>query len=166
MATARKRQAAKRNIRKPQGKRGTSSLARAQPAVRGRTQPGARGGGRFFRIEVASGRRFIAFRNHDVGKKGGIERIAGQRPDGTWDTAGWLISKDLAHVEHGRLVPDAADARKLLSALGATPRRVVGDRFQAKDRPNVPKRTRSKPAMRRARAGNTRNASVRKEHRH
>jgi hypothetical protein len=47
------------------------------------------GAGRFFRIEVAPGRRFIAFHYHDVGKKGGVERIAGQRPDRTWATAGW-----------------------------------------------------------------------------
>jgi hypothetical protein len=83
---------------------------------------------------VAPARRFIAFRYHDVGKKGGVERIAGQRADRTWDTAGWLISKDLAHVERGRLVPDTADARKVLSALGVTPHHVIGDRFQAKVR--------------------------------
>ena len=95
----------KRSIRKAQrGRRVTSSRARAQPAGRGRAEPGARGGGRFFHIEVAPGRRFIAFRYHDVGKKGGVERIAGQRPDRTWATAGWLIGKDLAHLERGRLV--------------------------------------------------------------
>jgi hypothetical protein len=113
-------------------------------------EPSARGGGRFFRIEVAPGRRFIAFRYHDVGKKGGVERIAGQRPDRTWATAGWLIGKDLAHVERGRLVPDTVAARKVLSTLGVTPRHVRGDRFQAKDRPNVPERTKRKPTMRRA----------------
>jgi hypothetical protein len=151
MPTARKKTAAKHNIRKAQrGRRVTSSRARAQPADRGRAKPGARGGGRFFRIEVAPERRFIAFRYHDVGKKGGVERIAGQRPDGTWATAGWLISKDMAHVERGRLVPDALDARKVLSTLGVTPRRVSGDRFQATDRPNVPERKKRKPTMRRA----------------
>ena len=151
MPTARKKHAVKRSIRKAQrGRRVTSWRARAQPAGRGRAKPGARGRGRFFRIEVAPGRRFIAFRYHDVGKKGGVERIAGQRPDRTWATAGWLINKKVAHVERGRLVPDAVDARKALSPLGVTPRRVSGDRFQAKNRPKVPERKKRKPTMRRA----------------
>ena len=97
---------------------------------------------------MAPGRRFIAFRYHDVGKKGGVERVASQRPDRTWDTAGWLLSKDLAHVERGRLVPDTVDARKVLSALGATPRHVGGDRFQAKDRPQA-SRSRAQHSQRR-----------------
>src|SRR3979409_1187552 len=103
MTTARKRQAAKRNLRKPQrAGQGTSSRTRAQPAGRGRAKPGARGGGRFYRVEVAPARRFIAFRYHDVGKKGGVERIAGARADRTCDTARWLISKRLALGERGR----------------------------------------------------------------
>jgi len=109
---------------------------------------------------VAPARRFIAFRYHDVGKKGGVERIAGQRTDRTWDTAGWLISKDLAHVERGRLVPDTVAARKVLSTLGVRPRHVRGDRFQAKDRPNVPERTKRKPTMRRAQQRNIRKAPM------
>ena len=149
----------KRSIHKAQrGRRVTSTRVRAQPA--GRAEPGARGGGRFFRIEVAPGRRFIAFRYHDVGKKGGVERIAGQRPDRTWATAGWLIGKDLAHVERGRLVPDTVAARKVLSTLGVTPRHVRGDRFQAKDRPNVPERTKRKATMRRAQQRNIRKAPM------
>ena len=157
MATARKRKAGKRNILNTQrGRRGASSRAQAQPTGRGRAKPGARGGGRFFRIEVAPGSRFIAFRYHDVGKKGGVERIAGQRPDRTWGTAGWLISKDMAHVERGRLVPDTADARKLLSALGVTPHHVIGDRFQAKVLRERARGTKLKPARRRAKERNIR----------
>jgi hypothetical protein len=112
------------------------------------------------------GRRFIAFRYHDVGKKGGVERVAGQRPDRTWDTAGWLLSKDLAHVERGRLVPDTVDARKVLSALGATPRHVGGDRFQAKDRPNLSERAKANPTKRRGPQRNIRNVAVGKGSRH
>jgi hypothetical protein len=77
MATARKREAAKRTIRNTQrGRQGASSRAQAQPAGRGRAKSGARGGGRFFRIELAPGGRFIMFRYHDAGKKGGVECIA------------------------------------------------------------------------------------------
>jgi len=86
MTTARKRQAAKRNLRKPQrGGQGTSSRARAQPAGRGRAKPGARSGDRFYRIEVAPARRFIAFRYHDVGKRGvsSASRVNAQTALGT-----------------------------------------------------------------------------------
>jgi hypothetical protein len=37
---------------------------------------------------MAPGRRFIPFRYHDVGKKGGVERVSGQRPDRTWALLG------------------------------------------------------------------------------
>jgi hypothetical protein len=60
---------------------------------RGRAKPGTRGGGQFFHIEVAPTRRFVVFRYQDVGKKGGVERIAGQRQDGTWETAGGSSAK-------------------------------------------------------------------------
>jgi hypothetical protein len=110
------------------------SRSRRRPGGRGRVKPSIRGSGRFFRIEVAPARRFITFRYHDVGKKGGVERIAGQRQDGTWKTAGWLISKDMAHLERGRLVPDTAAARKVLAAIGAAPRHRAGDRFIADNR--------------------------------
>ena len=60
----------------------------------------------------------------------------------------------------GRLVPDTADARKLFKLLGARPRHVGGDRFKAKDRPNVPERKKPTPAMRRARMRNIRKAQA------
>jgi hypothetical protein len=91
-------------------------------------------------VEVRPQREFRTFRTQDVGKKGGIERVAGKRANGSWDTQKWLISKDLAHLARGRLVPDTADARKVLSRLGVAPRHVGGDRFKANDRPNVSKR--------------------------
>jgi hypothetical protein len=85
-------------------------------------------------------------------------RVAGKRASGSWDTQKWLISKEHAHRVGGRLVPDTADARKLLKVLGAPPRHVAGDRFKAKDRPNVPERKKPTPAMRRARTRNIRKA--------
>jgi hypothetical protein len=92
MATATQKQAGKSNIRKAQ-----RSPSRPGFGRRGRAKPGTRGGGQFFRIEVAPARRFVAFRYHDVGKKRGVERIAGQRQDGTWETAG----KGLAAIKRG-----------------------------------------------------------------
>jgi hypothetical protein len=80
--------------------------------------------------------------------------------------SGWLISKDLAHVQHGRLVPDTVDARKVLSALGVTPRHVVGDRFEVKGRLNVPERTKLKPPRHRVHQRHARKAPVGKARRH
>jgi hypothetical protein len=163
MASAAQRRAAKRNVRKAQAAwAGISSRAHArrQPSGRGRAKPGARGGGAFFHIEVRPRRQFRTFRTQDVGKKGGIERVAGKRSSGSWDTQEWLISKEHAHRVGRRLVPDTADARKVLKVLGAPPRHVGGDRFKAKDRPNVPERRKPTPAMRRARARNIRKAQA------
>jgi len=55
------------------------------PRAAGRAKPGTRGGGRFYRIEVAPARRFIAFRYHDVGKRGvsSASRVNAQTALGT-----------------------------------------------------------------------------------
>lgn len=115
-----------------------------------RAKPGARGTGRFYRIEVRPRTEFVTFRTHDVGREGGVERLAGKTPRGRWLTAAWLISKDMAHIERGRLVPNSRDAQTVLRQLGAPPQHVRGDRFVAKDRPNVPERAKPTPAQLRA----------------
>ncbi|WP_119268883.1 hypothetical protein [Taklimakanibacter deserti] len=61
-----------------------------------RAKPRARGGGQFFHIEVRPRRAFKSFRTQDVGRKGGIERVAGRRGRGSWDTQKWLIGKEHA----------------------------------------------------------------------
>lgn len=126
----------------------------------GRAKPGTTGKGEFFHIEVRPKSQFKTFRNQDVGKKGGLERVAGKRPSGSWDTQKWLISKEHAHVERGMLVPDTADARKVLASLGSAPRHVSGDRFKAKDRPNVPDAKKPTPAQKRAQQRNIRKAQM------
>jgi hypothetical protein len=105
---------------------------------RKRAKPGAKGGGRFYHIEVRPRGEFVLFRMQDVGGRGGIERLAGRRPSGSWDTVKWLIGKHHAHVENGRLVADTAEARKVIGMLGSAPRHVLGDRFRAKPRANIP----------------------------
>jgi hypothetical protein len=163
MVTAKQRGAAKKNIRKAgTAWRGMSAQAhaRAQPEGRRRAKPGARSGGSFFHIEVRPRREFKTFRTQDVGKKGGIERVAGKRVSGSWDTQKWLISKEHAHRVGARLVPDTADARKILKLLGTPPHHLAGDRFKATDRPNVPERAKPTPAMRRARTRNIRKAQT------
>jgi hypothetical protein len=136
------------------------TTTRAQPRGRSRAKPGSRGGGEFFHIEVRPRREFKTFRTQDVGSKGGIERVAGKRGSGSWDTQKWLISKEHAHREGRRLVGDTADARKVLKTLGAPPTHLNGDRFKAKDRPNVPERRKPTQAMRRARTTNIRKAQA------
>ena len=161
MASAAQKAAARRNIKKARKAwQGMSSPSRAggQPEGRGRARPGSRGGGDFYHIEVRPKREFQTFRTHDVGKQGGIERVAGKRSSGSWDTQKWLIGKDHAHRERSRLVPDTADARKVIKALGAPPKHLSGDRFKAAPRPNVPDRKKPTLAQRRARAQNIRKA--------
>lgn len=100
MATAKQREAAKENIKKAQQKWKSMSQrehARAQPEGRKRAKPGVKGEGEFFRIMVRPKEEFQTFRTQDVGEAGHIERLAGKRESGSWDTQAWLISKQDAH---------------------------------------------------------------------
>jgi hypothetical protein len=120
MATEKQIAAAKRNIRKAQTAWKAMSKAahsRRQPEGRKRTKPGRTGEGDFYHIGVRPKEQFVTFRNQDVGEKGGIERVAGKRESGSWDTVKWLVSKDFAHVEGKTLVPDHEDAKALLKTL-------------------------------------------------
>jgi hypothetical protein len=123
-----------------------------------RAKPEAGGGGRYFHVEVRSARNFTRFRVQALGGTGGIERVAGQRPSGSWDTQKWLISKERAYVENGVLVADTADVRRLLVTLGSPVRQVTGDRFKAKPRRDIPEGEKPTPAMRRAQLRNIRKA--------
>lgn len=162
MATLRQRLAARRNVKQAQARwRSMSSRQRslAQPEGRRRKRPGA-GGGRYYRVEVRPKSEFVSFRTQDVGRKGHIQRIAGRRSSGSWATVTWLIAKEDAHVDGGRLVPDTSAARQLIDQLGSRPVRTQGDRFRASDRPNVPERKKPTAAQRRARSANIRKAQA------
>lgn len=119
-------------------------------SVKRRAKPGASGKGRFFHIQVRPNAQFVRFRVQDVGGRGGVERVAGQRASGTWDTAKWLVEKTHAHVHGDTLVADSAEARKLLRSLGSAPVRVRGDRFRAAPRANIPESAKPTPRQRRA----------------
>jgi hypothetical protein len=134
-------------------------MASKRPSQR-RAKPGTRSTGRYFHIAVRPAREFVRFRFQDVGRRGGVQRLAGQRANGTWDTQKWLIEKTDAHVENGRLVPDSAAARKVLASLSATPVHVAGDRFRAKPRRNIPEAEKPTPAMRRAQRTNIKKAQA------
>lgn len=114
------------------------------PSPRMRAKPGSRGGGRFFHIEVLPSSQLVAFRVQDVGKPGGVERVAGQRASGSWDSAKRLVEKSHAHVENGRLVPDSDEAQKLFTSLGSPPVH-EGDRFHAEPRRDIPESRKPTP---------------------
>jgi hypothetical protein len=134
--------------------------SRKRRTTRRRAKPGARGRGGFFHIQVRPKRDFVSFRNQDVGARGGIERVAGRRANGSWDTQKWLIGKSEAHRAGKRLAPDTAAARKVLSQLGSPPRHLGGDRFIAKPRRKIPASEKPTPAMRRAQLANIKRAQA------
>jgi hypothetical protein len=94
-----------------------------------RAKPGTKKGGEYYRIEVRSSDQFETFRYHDVGDPGHILRLAGKRSDGSWDDQAWLIDKDMAHVESGKLVADHPEAKELLADIGPT-KHLKGDIFK------------------------------------
>ena len=137
-----------------QGKAAKTSSRKAQSTGRTRKQPGTTGKGNYYHIDVRPKGEFTTFRTQDVGDPGHLQRVAGRRSSGSWSTAAWLISKEDAHVEGGRLVGDTKEARDLLKELGSTPTHLTGDRFEAKDRHNVPERAKPTAAQTRARRQN------------
>lgn len=125
-----------------------------------RAKPGGKGTGEFFHIQVRPRSAFVAFRNHDVGGQGGIERVAARRANGSWDTQKWLIGKSEAHRAGKALVPDSLAAEQVLAQLGSAPRHLGGDRFIARPRRDVPEAEKPTPAMRRAQFTNIRKAQA------
>ncbi|HYK08762.1 MAG TPA: hypothetical protein VEW42_04670 [Candidatus Eisenbacteria bacterium] len=158
MASKKQSDAAKKNIKKAQQawKKMTSRQhSLAQPQGKSRKRPGEVGEGMYFRVVVRPKSEFVTFRNHDVGRKGGaLQRLAGKRQSGSWDTQAWLINKKSAHIQGDILVADSHDVQDLLDTLGSKPVHVKGDIFKAKDRPNIPEKEKPTLAQRKARLEN------------
>ena len=128
--------------------------------ARRRAKPGSSGKGRFFHIQVRPNAQFVRFRVQDIGARGGIERVSGQRANGSWDTVKWLVEKNHAHVRGGKLFADTAEARKLLRSLGSAPMQTAGDRFRAKPRVNIPESEKPTPKQLKAWRLNIRKAQA------
>jgi len=163
MASTKQKAAAKRNIKKAQKKWKSMTRrqhARAQPQGRSRKKPGTGGKGKFYRVVVRPKSEFTTFRNHDVGKKGHIERLAGKTKAGGWATQAWLIAKTDAKVSNGHLVGKTAGARAVISKLRTKPKKFRGDIFHAKSRKNVPERKKPTAAMKRAQKRNIKKAQA------
>jgi hypothetical protein len=125
-----------------------------------RKKPGSTGKGEYYHIEVRPKSEFVSFRTQDVGRKGHIQRVAGKRSSGSWSTATWLIGKEDAHVQGSKLIPDTKAAKEVIKQLGSKPVHVVGDRFKAKPRPDVPERAKPTPAQQRAQRENIKKAQA------
>lgn len=167
MATEKQLTAARQNIKKAQAKWRSMSQRQhslAQPEGRRRAKPGTKGAGAYYRVVLRDSSQFTSFRNQDVGKPGGLQRVAGRRRSGSWDTQAWLVSKEDAHVSGMRLIPDSQDAKNLFSTLSSKPIHERGDVFRAKDRRNVPEREKPTLAQRRARAHNIKKAQAARHH--
>ena len=159
MATEKQKEAAKKNIKKAREARREGN-AESQPEGGKREPPGSGGSGDFYHIEVRPKGEFVTFRTQDVGKKNGIERVGGQRENGSWDTVKWLVSKEMAHVENGKLVPNHKDAKELFDELGSQPKHIKGDIFKAKDKPDVPEKEKPTKAQAEARQENIKKAQA------
>ena len=88
----------------------------------------------FYYIEIRAKAPYKTFRVFAVGDKSGIERVAGQRADGSWETVKWLVSKELAHVENGKLVAESPEAIELFDKFYSAPEQIEGNLFKAKDK--------------------------------
>lgn len=164
MTTQKQKIAARRNIRKAQQKWRSMTKREhslAQPEGRRRKLPGTTGAGKFYRIEVRPKGEFVIFRNQDVGKKGGLERLAGRRGSGSWDTISWLVSKNGAHVDqHGHLKIDDPKMRTALKQVRGRIVHVKGDVFRAHPRKNVPESEKPTRAERSAQRKNLKKAQL------
>jgi hypothetical protein len=161
MATQKQKKAAKKNIKKAQKKwQSMSHRARAiaQPQGRKRAKPGSKGEGKFYRIVVRDKDQFTSFRTDDVGDRGGIERIAGHRKSGSWDTQAWLIAKDRAKKSEDTLKAGDKDVQEVLDQLGSKPKHVKGDIFEARPRKNVPEKDKPTKAQQKSRKENIKKA--------
>lgn len=169
MATKKQITAAKSNVKKAQATwKGMSSRQRAlaQPQGKDRQKPGTGPAAEYYRIEVRPSRQFSSFRTQDVGKKGGLQRVAGHRPSGSWDTQAWLVSKKIAHMTpSGRLIIDKEKDRKAIEeATSGKIVRLKSGIFKAAPARNVPESAKPTPAMRRAQSANIKKAqAVRKK---
>ena len=155
--------AAKKNIKKAQSKWKSMTRAEhaaAQPEGRARKKPGMGGKGRFYRVVVRDKSDFVMFRNHDVGEKGHVERLAGKRANGRWATVAWLIDKNEAHISNGFLVGDNEDVRDVLGKLQSKPKLLKGDIFKARPRRNVPEKEKPTALMKKAQMANIKKAQA------
>jgi hypothetical protein len=148
------------NVKKTQQRPKPAARQRAVQPAEGlkRKRPGTTGEGHYYHIEIRRKREFVDFRTQDVGRKGHVQRVAGQRPNGSWDTVKWLIGKEDANIQNGKLVPITKAAQKVIAELGSKPVRVKGDIFEARPPRDIPEREKPTAAQQRAQRENIKKA--------
>lgn len=135
-------------------------MGRMMATMTRRKAPGSTGKGKFYRINVRPKGDFKSFRVQDVGGKGGLERLAGRRTSGSWDTVTWLIGKDKAHVDaRGHLKITDTKASTALKQIRGRIVHVKGDIFKAHPAKNVAEKNKPTAAMRRASRARRKKAS-------
>ena len=135
-----------------------SQNGKSKSRTSGRKAPGSGGRGNYYHIELREGEDFETFRTQDVGDEGHLQRVAGKRPSGAWATVKWLVSKQDAHVEDGKLFGDTSDAKDLIRRLRSRPVHIQGDRFKDKPRRNIAESAKPTKAQTRARKQNIKKA--------
>lgn len=125
-----------------------------------RAAPGAKGTGEYFRVVVRPKDKFTEFRTQDVGRVGGLQRLSGKRPSGSWATQAWLVQKKDAHAEGNKLIPDSEAAQELFDNLGSQPIHVEGDIYRAKDRRNIAAGDKPTQAQQKSRSQNLKKAQA------
>lgn len=115
------------------------------------------GQGKFYHIQIRSKYQFVLFRNHDVGKSWGLERLAGQRANGNRDTISRLVSKDCAHIKDWKLIIDEQWAKSVLGQIEWDIAWLKGDVFKAKPVKNVAKKDKPTAAQKKAQSVNIKN---------
>lgn len=126
------------HARKDVQPRGVDPLANEQrhPATIRSDQPSVPENSRYYRIIVRPRNDFVTFRIRDIGGIGHMQQLVGKRPNGSWATQAWLISKNDAHIDDGILVADSRGARELLMKLGSEPKYERDSIFTAVDSPS------------------------------
>ena len=160
MASEKQKEAARENIQKAQKKwqeMTPEEHDKSHPESRNRAKPGEIGGGDYYRIEVRPKTEFKTLRYHDVGGPGHIQRLAGQRENGSWDDQAWLISKKDAHDEDHFLKADTKDAREIIDTYGPA-HQIVGNIYQGHPRQNIPESEKPTEAQQKARMENIKKA--------
>ncbi len=88
--------------------------------------------GKFYHIELHPSTKYKTYRNQDVGKKWGLERLAGKKESGERETASRLISKKNAHVSSGwNLIIDNKKDAAIKKHFHGPIRHLKGDIFRA-----------------------------------
>lgn len=84
----------------------------------------------YFRIIIRPRKQFVAFHTLETREPSSVQRLAGHRPASVRANQTWLLSKEIAHVEKGRIIPDTSEAVELLAAFAHEPVHQRDDLFE------------------------------------